>query len=302
MEVVVIEARGHGRRSEPLAPGAVGVPQSGDPLEAFGAGPQGARRVERLVEPARHHGRAHVAHAQPQQLGGVRREGALQLPVARQDVAERAEQRLSAKLLAERAPAVGQQHPAALGVEAERREDMLGRDALEHRVEAGLEGGVRPRRLEVHVAVRRRRPQHRRPRACAELLERARARDPRLGEPRVHPRRPGLGDPAGIRHAARSAATDPIYVRARRRSAGPPAAPGGEMRRPGGSIGRLRRARSSVGERSLHTREVAGSKPAAPMSPNPRCAEECRRPAAGRGRDGGACGSDLEAAAVLSVA
>ena len=27
----------------------------------------------------------------------------------------------------------------------------------------------------------------------------------------------------------------------------------------------LRRARSSVGERSLHTREVAGSKPAVPM-------------------------------------
>ena len=49
------------------------------------------------------------------------------------------------------------------------------------------------------------------------------------------------------------------------RSAGPARLSSSRGRRIGAAPPRLR-ARSSVGERSLHTREVAGSKPAAPMT------------------------------------
>jgi hypothetical protein len=126
----------------------------------------------------------------------VRHERALQLRVLRHRVAERGAELLALQELAERRPAVGEEHPAPVGVDADGHEDRL-RDLLrEQAVQRRLVGHVRATRLQPHRAAGGLGAQDGRPRAHARLLDGPGARPAGGGEPLVDPGG-RLGEPCG---------------------------------------------------------------------------------------------------------
>ena len=194
VQVVVVEARRHGRRRQPLAPGSHGRPHRGDLPEhrpgcriaraaRRSAGPRRARRRTSPASPRvacrRRRGRAADRHAARACAGAGRTRRAPRQGLDQAD---------AGFALAERRAAVRQQHPAPPWVGGDRRQHLVRDGAGEELVERDLEGRAGRRGLQPHRAIGRRRPEHRRPRPQVWVLDLAGALDPGSGELRVQPR------------------------------------------------------------------------------------------------------------------